>query len=875
MMRKYFTMILFLFVTLMANAQWASLNPGAGGQVQDIVCDPNQPNRLILASDMEGIYESTNNGNSWNHKGHLHQNRVYAVAIPKSSNQTHKDKMYVGTLYGLEVSNNRGQDFTLITSTKKLSIGAIAVHPSNPSIVLAGIGWKDDYDFSHKFGLSPDKSGKGKGEIFRSTNAGGAWTKIEFDGNTATDRNVFTIQFDPTNGNNVYMATGKGLYKSTNAGANWTKVTGPNNGKCRGAALSPDGTKIYAVFTSNGDNGYVYAKDVSSSSWTKVSNGMASEWTFWYPEVDPRSTTNQHTVLIAMHKDRQGLYEGSFTWSGNSLTSHSWSLKWNGVDGYDPGWDKANPKTRIAHYTPISWSRAVWSTSDQTMFRGAPNGSNYTWENKYSTPNNNFNVSGDPTYSSKGTASTYTYDVAIDDNYVLQCMADNGWVESWDGGVSWSNRHMRNKGNISDIQAADIAYDNGTSIVVSVGSQGCYGGICSQQWLPSYIWVKQLNSHSPSDNWVRVDNSDKVQQHYWYANEGRYREVAVSPAKKDRVFFGVNNDGIYMIDDISDALDGNANMVKIGGDLFWVRTIAPHPTNPDVIYLTNTNGTKANGLYKATKSGSTWNFQLIESGTGHNSEVAVWIDNGTTYVYYWADFSGEFKGKLSINGGAFNTVIDASVAQSKRTPYWKSVVGSDFKFQSNGGVIGDGNTIIANYYDHTMQLSYGVFKGTIQSNGTVSWEDWTGSNLHFGGSTAMKLTGSGTSKKLYMSTSGAGLLSRDFTTSGSVAVTGVTVNNCSSPTISIGATVDLNETVSPSNATNKSVTWSSSNNNVATVSSSGLVTAVAAGSATITVTTVSGSKTATCGVTVNGSYGKAIPGKIEGEDYNPGGQGVG
>ncbi len=181
-MKKISFYCLLLIATLTTQAQWASINPGAGGQVQDIVCDPNQPNRLILASDMEGIYESTNNGNSWNHKGHLHQNRVYAVAIPKSSNQTHKDKMYVGTLYGLEVSNNRGQDFTLITSTKKLSIGAIAVHPSNPSIVLAGIGWKDDYDFSHKFGLSPDKSGKGKGEIFRSTNAGAAWTKIEFDG---------------------------------------------------------------------------------------------------------------------------------------------------------------------------------------------------------------------------------------------------------------------------------------------------------------------------------------------------------------------------------------------------------------------------------------------------------------------------------------------------------------------------------------------------------------------------------------------------------------------------------------------------------------------------------------------------------------------
>lgn len=64
-----------------------------------------------------------------------------------------------------------------------------------------------------------------------------------------------------------------------------------------------------------------------------------------------------------------------------------------------------------------------------------------------------------------------------------------------------------------------------------------------------------------------------------------------------------------------------------------------------------------------------------------------------------------------------------------------------------------------------------------------------------------------------------------------------------------GDTIQLTETVLPSNATNKSVTWSSSNTSVATVSG-GLVTAVSAGSATITVTTVDGSKTATCAVTV-------------------------
>jgi len=68
----------------------------------------------------------------------------------------------------------------------------------------------------------------------------------------------------------------------------------------------------------------------------------------------------------------------------------------------------------------------------------------------------------------------------------------------------------------------------------------------------------------------------------------------------------------------------------------------------------------------------------------------------------------------------------------------------------------------------------------------------------------------------------------------------------------VGGSVDLTATVSPSNASNKTVTWSSSNTSVATVSN-GTVTAKATGTATITVTTADGGKTATCSVTVNQS----------------------
>lgn len=69
-------------------------------------------------------------------------------------------------------------------------------------------------------------------------------------------------------------------------------------------------------------------------------------------------------------------------------------------------------------------------------------------------------------------------------------------------------------------------------------------------------------------------------------------------------------------------------------------------------------------------------------------------------------------------------------------------------------------------------------------------------------------------------------------------------------TLDVGGSENFAATITPSNATNKNVTWSSDNQNVATVEN-GKVTAVGAGKATITVTTEDGNKTATCAVTVN------------------------
>lgn len=101
--------------------------------------------------------------------------------------------------------------------------------------------------------------------------------------------------------------------------------------------------------------------------------------------------------------------------------------------------------------------------------------------------------------------------------------------------------------------------------------------------------------------------------------------------------------------------------------------------------------------------------------------------------------------------------------------------------------------------------------------------------------------------------SGTKYCAQDFEQEVTITVntTGVEVDP-TSKAIVVGETFTITPTVSPSDATDKTVSWSSSAEGKATVSSAGLVTGVAAGSATITCTTNNGSRTATCAVTVYG-----------------------
>lgn len=90
-----------------------------------------------------------------------------------------------------------------------------------------------------------------------------------------------------------------------------------------------------------------------------------------------------------------------------------------------------------------------------------------------------------------------------------------------------------------------------------------------------------------------------------------------------------------------------------------------------------------------------------------------------------------------------------------------------------------------------------------------------------------------------------------------IHVNGVSVSP-ENATINLGETLQLTATITPADATEKTLTWTSSDESVATVSANGLVTPVSKGSAEITVKTIDGGYSASCAVVVTFEFDQLV-----------------
>jgi uncharacterized repeat protein (TIGR01451 family) len=201
------------------------------GRVADIVADPRNPNRWLIAAAQGGIWQTLDAGVSWIPISDTQPTLAGgAIALAPSN----PDIIYVGTgeaTYsgssyggnGVLKSMDGGLTWQLLASAdfNKNAFSDIQVHPSNPNVLVATVATAVS-GRGGAFSATAPQPG-----IFKSSNGGVTWSRRQ--NGEGTD-----LEVDPRSFNTQYAGIGfplvspnNGVYRSSDAGDTWTRLNGP------------------------------------------------------------------------------------------------------------------------------------------------------------------------------------------------------------------------------------------------------------------------------------------------------------------------------------------------------------------------------------------------------------------------------------------------------------------------------------------------------------------------------------------------------------------------------------------------------------------------------------------------------------------------
>jgi photosystem II stability/assembly factor-like uncharacterized protein len=393
---------------------------------------------------------------SWRNIGPFRGGRADAIAGVASEPKT----FYLGTSGGgIYRTTNGGQRWTNISDgfLKTSSVGAIAVAPSDPNVIYAGMG-----ENTARNNMIFEGDG-----VYKSTDAGGTWLPVGLE----MTRVISRVRIHPSNPDLVYIAAqgtewapsaDRGVYRSRDGGATWKKVlfvsnsSGPSD-----LAMDPSNPRIlYAAFwdherkpwfmRSGGPGSAIYKTVDAGETWQKLQSGL--------PELMGK-------IAITVSADRNRLYALVEAAKGGLYRSDDAGKTWRLVNPSDSLMSRPYYYTKI--YADPTNPDVVW-VQNMALLKSLDGGGRFT---AVDTPHSD------------------THDLWIDPlhpNSMAQA-DDGGGTISRDGGKTWSTEDNQATGQFYRVNTDDSfpyrvygGQQDASSVAIASGSNGL--GIGPQDW---------------------------------------------------------------------------------------------------------------------------------------------------------------------------------------------------------------------------------------------------------------------------------------------------------------------------------------------------------------------------------------------------------